>query len=108
MTDFTGKILAEGQVPNSKTTAYTVPANTVAYVSQISFFNTGSNEETVVVYLNPSGTSRVWKRFILSENESAECFDEGSRMLLEAGDLIEIMTTNATVVDYIITGVEEA
>jgi hypothetical protein len=104
---FDGKILAEGQVAASKTTVYTVPANTVVYISQILFFNTAATTETVTLYLNLSGTSRQVKRFVLDQNESAEVMDSGQRLILEAADLIEASSTNATSVDLVITGVEE-
>lgn len=104
---FAAKLLNNGQIASSKGTIYTVPTGVVAYVNQVNLFNTGSNQETILVYLNPGGTSRVWKRFVLDENESAECMSDGSRILIEAGCLIEAQTTNGSVVDFFVMGVEE-
>lgn len=105
---FDGKVLADGQVASSKGTLYTVPASTVAYVSFFNIYNTNSSTQTVLVYINSSGTSRLWRRFELAENESADLLDQGQRLVLEAADLIEATTTNATSVDYVIAGVEES
>jgi len=105
---YAGKVLAEGQGAATKTTVYTVPASTVAFVKFFNIFNTSATSQTVLIYLNLSGTSRLWRRIVLGENESATLLDEGESVQLEAADLIEITTTTASVLDYIITGVEES
>ena len=100
-----GKVLADGQLASSKSTLYTVPVSTVGLVKYMSFFNTNTTNETVILYLNASGTSRRIARFVLGQNESAaiDC-----SLSLQAGDLIEAQTTTASMVDYVITGAESA
>ena len=104
---FSGTVLADGQLPSTKGTLYTVPADTVAYVKYLSLYNTNAAGQTILIYLNVSGTSRLIRRFTLEENESADLLDEGQSLQLQAGDLIEAVTTTATAVDYVITGVAE-
>ncbi len=106
---FTGKALADGQLPSSKGTLYTVPGSTTTYVKWISVHNTsGSTTETVLIYVNTSGTSRVIARVVLLPNEHARILSDGEAFILEAADLIEGVSTNATTVDYFISGVQEA
>lgn len=104
---FTAKPLADGQLPTSKGTLYTVPASTSSYVKNIHLFNTSSTEQTILLYLNVSGTSRLFRRIVLAENESSDVLDSEA-FLLEPEDLIEALTTTVSVVDYVIMGVEES
>lgn len=101
---YAGKVLAQGQLANSKTTIYTVAASTVAFIKQLRVFSTGSGQ-TVSIYLNPGGTSRKYAQFVLTTGESADVFE--MPIQLEAGDLIEADSTSATTVDYVLTGVEQ-
>lgn len=106
---FTAKVLADGQLPNTKTTLYTVPASTKAYVKFFSVFNTNAAAQTVIIYAKKSGgTSRVIGRTVLQQNESARVIEIGEALNLGAGDVIEGQTTTASAVDYMITGAEEA
>lgn len=107
MSTFTGKVLADGQLATTKTQLYTAPADTVAYVKRMSIFNTNAAQQTIVVYINASGTSRKWRRYVLEQNESADLLDAGDSLILEAADKIEAETTTATAVDFFIMGVEE-
>ena len=105
MASRTPQVLGEGQLPSAKGTLYTTPAATSAYVSLISIVNTGGSSQDVTVYANFSGTSRnLFHVDGLAQNERID-FEAG--LILETGDLIEGVTTTATQVDYIITGVEE-
>lgn len=105
---FTGKVLAEGQLPNAKTTLYTVPANVVAYVKFLHCENVAATVETIRIYAKPGSTSRGMGRCVLNPGEFARFVDKDETLVLEAGDLIEGSTTNASSVDYIISGVEES
>lgn len=102
------KVLAEGQLPNSKTTLYTVPGATTAYVRFINANNTGATEEVVQFFVRPGAASRRLGRYSLLANETARVLGQGEVITLEAGDLIEGQTTTAATVDYVITGAEEA
>ena len=109
MATYSGKILAEGQLPNAKGTLYTCPALTVTYIKFMAVTNeVGAGTELVVIYVKKSGsTSRVVCNGTLEEKEMIRVLDDGETLELSAGDLIEGETTTATTVDYVITGVEE-
>lgn len=104
---FAAKVLAEGQLASSKGTLYTVPASTTAYIRWLSCHNTGGSAETVVLYVKPGATSRIIAHASVAASETLYVVNGGESIQLEAGDLIEGMTTTATTVDYVITGVEE-
>jgi hypothetical protein len=105
---FTAKTLADGTLPNSLGTLYTVPADTKTYVKFFSLFNPNSTQQTVVIYLKKSGsTARRIRRFIFEQNQSADVIEQGGSLQLSEGDVIQGVTTTASVVDYYITGVEE-
>lgn len=101
---FTGRVLAEGQLPNALGDLYTVPAATIAYIRFMSFFNTNAAAQTVRLDLDTAGTPRQHWRAALAINERAEC---DSSIVLQAGDIIRGVTTTAAAVNYCITGVEE-
>lgn len=104
---FTGKALADGTLAIAAAAIYTVPGSTVAYVKSISLFNDNAVTQTILLYLNTTGTARKWRRYVLLENESVEVLTGGETVVLAAGDTIEAVTTTASVVPFTITGVEE-
>ena len=101
----TPKILADGQLPSSKGTLYTVPADTSVYLSKVTIFNTNIATQIVKLYINSSGTSR--QLFHIAELEQYENIVYDGGVILETGDLLEGETTTASVVDYLIMGVIE-
>lgn len=101
------KVLGSGQLPTSKGTLYTVPGSTSAYVKFLRVHNTNAATQTVIIYANTAGTSRIIGRAVLAQNETAEVIDSGAALTLETGDLIEGVTTTSSAVDYVITGAEE-
>jgi hypothetical protein len=104
---FTGKILAQGQLPNAKGTLYTCPALTKAYVRFFRVSNPSGGTETVIVYYKKA-TSRQIGRAVLLTLETVDFVTDAEVLVLDAGDLIEGVTTTATTVDYIIAGATEA
>lgn len=104
---FAGKVLADGQVASSKGTLYTVPGATTAYVRSASFHNTNAATQTLIVYAKPGSTSRVIGYFTLAQFETAYLVTGGESLVLEAGDLIEAVTTTGSAVDFVLTGLEE-
>lgn len=103
---FTGKILAEGQLASSKGTLYTCPAVTTAYVRLFRCSNPAGGSQTVIVYYKKA-TSRQIGRVVLATGEAAD-FIEQDVLVLDAGDKIEGVSTNATTVDFVIAGSTEA
>lgn len=96
--------LADGQLPNSKATIYTSVGKTI--ITDLRIFNTAVTGETVILYTKRSGsTERQFFRAVLAQNESAHM--EAESITLSRGDTIEGGTTNASAVDYTITGVAE-
>lgn len=104
---FTGKVLSDGFVANAQAAIYTVPASTVAYVKQLYLANINAATQSVILYLNTSGTARQWKVLTLAQNEAADIFEDGESVQLQAGDTVEAVTTTASAVAYTTTGVEE-
>lgn len=107
MAEFLPKNLGEGQLPNSKTTLYTVPAGKTAIIRSILLVNTNASSRTVNIYANFSGTSRriVPANYVLGGSAKME---DTSAVTLEAGDFIEGDASVAAQVDYIISGVQTA
>lgn len=103
---FTIKALADGQLPATKGTLYTVPASTNTIIKTITLVNTSGSAVTVNLYLNLSGTSRRIIPMDLSLG-AGELLETDADYTLEAGDLIEGDASSATTVDYTINGVEE-
>ncbi len=106
---FTSASLADGQIAAADAAIYTVPALTKAYIKTVTIFSTHAATQTVILRIKRSGgTARKWKIFALDQNESGEAIESGSSLQLSAGDEIRAETTNATSVDFLITGVLEA
>jgi hypothetical protein len=103
------KSLADGQLAASSATIYTVPAGKAATLQFLSLANTsGATTETVLVHISlVGGTSRRIARFSLAPNEFARAIDDTDHINLSAGDQVLGETTNASTVDYILTGSEE-
>lgn len=105
---FTGKTLGAGYLPITTAAAtYTVPALTVGNIAQFSVYNSNSATQTVMIYKRISGVSYPWHTITLNQNESAEVLEEGDRLTLSAGDGIYGVTTTASAVAWVATGVEE-
>ena len=107
MSVFTPKALANGQVAASATAIFTATAAEGTYVKFLSLFNTSMDQQTVIIYVNHSGTDRIFRQFVLEENESADVLTGSESIILESGDIIKAESTDASVVDYIMTGVEQ-
>lgn len=104
---FTVQALGDGQLAAVKGTLYTTPASTQTIVKSITLVNTDASARTVNLYVNATGTSRriIPKDLSLGAGESY-VFNEV--LTLEAADLIEGDASAATVVDYVISGTENA
>ena len=92
-------VLANGQVAATATTMYT--ATTTDRLNILLRNTSSTNQETVQLTVKRNGgTSRNLPQFILAANESA--LVEG--MPVESGDILQGTTTDATTVDYDVTG----
>ena len=101
-----GEALADGQLPAAEGVLYTVPANTVAYIKSIVYTNThAANTNVVFIWVRLDGAnSRRLIRVPLYPNEQL-LFDEP--LTLDETDEIRGSATNATEVDYVISGAEQ-
>jgi hypothetical protein len=102
--EFIPKNLAEGQLPATKTTLYTVPALKTAIIQSICLVNVAGATRTVNIYYK-KGTSRR----IIPQNLTLIAgakVDDNTQITLDAGDQIEGDCSAATSVDFVISGVE--
>lgn len=94
------QILANGQLPNSKGTLFTATGDTV--IRLITAVHVAGSTQHVVFYLKKAaGTSRVVGRAQLEVDEFAV---DDEVYTLAVGDIIEGQTTDASSVDYTISG----
>lgn len=97
----TPQILANGQLPSSKGTLFTATASTI--VRLMTAVHVSGATQTIVFYVKKAaGVSRVVSRAEIAANEFAV---DDEIYTLETGDQIEGQSTNATSVDYVLTGV---
>lgn len=99
----TPKVLAEGVLPSTKSTLYTAPSGG-ALVKFYRCHNSSATPQNIILYVNASGTSREIDKATLAQNEIGS-EPQGMTLSLEQGDTIEGVTTTASVVNYIFTGV---
>lgn len=102
----TPKILAEGQLSSTKSTLYTTPASTNTYIKFLTVYNTSATTQEITVYVN-AGTSRAIAHVILEQDEYAKIIDKDESVMLSATQTIEAVTTTDSVVDFVISGVEQ-
>jgi len=102
------KSLADGQLTTTKTALYTAPTTTItqAIVDNITLTHTTEGDVTIKLYfLESGGTSRRIYRAELGDEEQAIMI---YKKTLEAGDAIEGEASSGGVVDYVISGAENA
>ncbi len=103
------KSLGDGQLPAAKATIYTTPTAKQTVITSIKLVNTNSSAETINIYFKSSGGSsrRISpKDYSLAAGAMMEVLDKNQTM--EAADVLEGDSTNATQVDYIISGGENS
>ena len=100
------KSLEDGQLGTTKATLYTAPAATQAIVKRITLVNTSSGTVNVKLYFKAGGgTSRRIYKAVLGDEGTGIMKDE---VTLEAADIIEGEADAGSVIDYVISGVENA
>jgi len=104
------KSLADGQLGTEKATLYTTPSATPTQtvISSITLVNIDSSARTVNIYFRASGGSS--RRIIPKDLSIAvgASFSWGGILTLEAEDILEGDGSAASVLDYVISGVENS
>lgn len=104
--NFVPKNLANGVSPLSKTALYSVPVGKYAMTRSIIMVNTSGSTVTVNVYVSiQSATSRrvVAKDLSIAAGASASI---DLNLTLSGGDAIEMDSSSAGAIDYVVNGVE--
>lgn len=102
---FSGDILADGQLPSSLGTLYTVSAGEEVYVKFFTCYNTSASSQNVYAYIKPNASSRCIGRAELAQYETVKFIGLKDGVVLTEGDTIEGYASDANVVDYVISGV---
>lgn len=102
---FAPRNLANGTVPSSKTTVYTVPSGKYAIIRSIVVVPNNTVGLSVNLYANFGAGSRLLcpKDMYIPAGEFVE---HDISITLEAGHVIEIASSSAGNADYVISGVE--
>jgi hypothetical protein len=105
MLEFSPAHLADGQLPSSKGTLYTVPALNVAILKSIVLVNTDTvNPMTVNLYANfGTGSRRITPADMVLPPGAK--YSDDSNVTLEAGDILEASCSSSAKVDYSFGGV---
>ena len=78
---------------------------TRAVLTKVTFFNTSSVTQTIILAIRPfSLESRTLRQFELLENESGEYLEPGETLLMDNGDQLVAQSTTEDVVDFVIVG----
>lgn len=94
-----GGSLADGQLPATKGTLYT--STGITYEKIIALGNGGGTSESINIFFNRSGTSRLIRSIAL---DPGQCYELSIALPMSPGDTLEGQTTNAATVDYVIGG----
>uniref|UniRef100_A0A6M3IQS1 Uncharacterized protein n=1 Tax=viral metagenome TaxID=1070528 RepID=A0A6M3IQS1_9ZZZZ len=97
-----------GQLGTTKTTLYTCPASTQAIVKTITLTNTSGSTVKVNLYVQKDGTNsrRICPKDM--ELKAGYTYKDNDVHTLDAADLVEGDANVASVIDYSISGVQEA
>lgn len=104
---FSAGATESGQLAASQTPIFTVPALTVSYIKQVFLFNTDAADQTIQLWIDDGGGARKWHRLVLAENESTDILEHGETITLPAGSTIEAVSTDGSVVDFVVTAINE-
>jgi len=103
------KSLASGQLASSTGTLYTVPTSNRTVVKKFSISNTSGSDVTVNIYVTMDGLSPVLitpKDMTIKTGHLIDIVDTET-LILSENDLIRGVASTGSVIDYLITGVEE-
>ena len=99
------KRLADGLLPSSKATLYTVPVGTTTYLKGIILHNSSVSSVTATLYLFNSGNSRIITSITMGAGET---FYFNESVILGAGNLLEGAAGTSSVIHYWASGAEES
>jgi hypothetical protein len=98
--------LAQGQLPATVATIYTVPAGKNAYLKSIYLHNTGGGDQTIKLYINGGSAAERILEGIVSGKDTFE-WDIAYSIILTTGQTLQAETTTATTVNYFLHGATE-
>ena len=101
-----GKILAQGYVPTTQGSLYTVPTQKRAYVKFFSMYNAGVSTESVAIAVGTSSFSTIG-RAELYVSESLLVIGKDEALILTQGNQILARASTSGSVEYVIIGGEE-
>lgn len=105
MSEFFPFVLAQGQLPNTLTTLYTVPSGVSAVIRSIVLVTGDTVDRTVNIYINDNGAGSrmvIPMDTIAQPNHSIEI---DINLCLSEGVYIEGLADVASIIDYVISGV---
>lgn len=100
---FTPDLLADGQLPSSKTVIFSCPTGARVKILNITYFNTTAGALTCSTYVN-GGTSRQIDSESVPATSRRIVSDATAPIFLDEGDSIEAAAGSATSVNYLIFG----
>ena len=105
----TFKSYTDASIGTSTADVYTVPASTTAVVIGCVLANTTGNQVNANLIINKSTGDDVYlvKSIPLPNGSSFE-FNAGSKIILEAGDKIQVSSDTASSVDAIVSVLEQS
>lgn len=111
---FTGQSIADGNLPSTLQSLYTVPASTVVYIRTFNCYDTNVNATNLApdgtdIFVVPaaSGISRHLVHQDMIYQQALEVVSDGESMVLGAGDAVHGISATTGVVQYYLSGVVE-
>ena len=95
--------LAQGQLPSTTGTLYTVPVGKTAYLKSVYLHNSGTSDQTIRIYINGSAVADRIFEGIVSGKDTFE-WDVAYTVILTTGQTLRADSTNASAVNYFIFG----
>ena len=100
----TYKKLAQGQLPSSAGTIYTVPSGTSTIIKHIRLVNTDSSARTARLYHD--GTTDATTILPAASIEAGGWAEFEGTIIMEAADFLQINAQNANDINYVVYGME--
>lgn len=105
---FVAGTIAQGQIPSALSPIFTVPAASFAYLKFFNLYSNAPAPQTVVIFIVQSGQPpRRWRRILLTPDQSYDVLEDDRSLELAAGDSLQAITTDGSLVDFYISGVIE-